>query len=124
MTSTATSALSATSTVLFGLLFACYFLSGKRKTLEVTRRMVRAFIPEKHQEEVFRSGTMLNDCFHDFIVCQAAQALIIGAVTWAVCLAGLFLGRKAGVRLAGKATILGGVILILIGLEILLTHIL
>lgn len=53
-----------------------------------------------------------------------AQALIIGAVTWAVCLAGLFLGRKAGVRLAGKATILGGVILILIGLEILLTHIL
>ncbi len=78
MTTTATSALSATSTVLFGLLFACYFLSGKRKTLEVTRRMVRAFIPEKHQEEVFRSGTMLNDCFHDFIVCQAAQALIIG----------------------------------------------
>ena len=53
-----------------------------------------------------------------------AQALIIGAVTWAVCLAGLFLGRKAGVHLAGKATILGGVILILIGLEILLTHIL
>ena len=53
-----------------------------------------------------------------------AQALIIGAVTWVVCLAGLFLGRKAGVRLAGKATILGGVILILIGLEILLTHIL
>lgn len=53
-----------------------------------------------------------------------AQALIIGMVTWAVCLAGLYLGRKAGVRLAGKAAILGGAILILIGLEILLTHIL
>ncbi len=52
------------------------------------------------------------------------QALIIGVVTWAVCLAGLFLGRKAGMHLAGKATILGGVILIAIGLEILLTHIL
>ena len=53
-----------------------------------------------------------------------AQAMIIGAVTWAVCLAGLYIGRKAGLHLADKATVLGGVILILIGLEILLTHIL
>ncbi len=53
-----------------------------------------------------------------------AQAAIIGCVTWAVCLLGLELGRKAGVRLAGKAAILGGVILIAIGLEILLTHVL
>jgi len=45
-------------------------------------------------------------------------------VTWIVCLGGLSIGRRAGLHLAEKATILGGVILILIGLEILLTHVL
>lgn len=51
-------------------------------------------------------------------------ALLIAAVTFSVCLAGLFLGKTAGTRLAGKASVFGGVILILIGLEIFLTGIL
>ena len=46
------------------------------------------------------------------------ESLIIGVVTFAICIAGLFLGRKFGTKLAGKASILGGSILILIGLEI------
>ena len=45
-------------------------------------------------------------------------ALIIAAVTFAICLAGIHIGRRVGMRLAGKASILGGVILIAIGLEI------
>lgn len=45
-------------------------------------------------------------------------ALIIAAVTFVICVAGLVLGRKFGTKLAGKAGILGGVILIAIGLEI------
>ncbi len=49
------------------------------------------------------------------------ESLIIGAITFVICVAGLFLGKKIGVRIAGKASILGGVILILIGLEIFLT---
>lgn len=47
--------------------------------------------------------------------------LIIAAVTFAICLGGLAIGKKAGTKLAGKAGILGGVILILIGLEIFIT---
>lgn len=50
------------------------------------------------------------------------EALIIGVVTLGICLGGLVLGRKFGTRLAGKASILGGVILIGIGLEIFITH--
>ena len=46
------------------------------------------------------------------------ESLIIGIVTLGICLAGLHLGRKIGVRLAGKAGIVGGIILILIGIEI------
>jgi len=45
-------------------------------------------------------------------------ALVIAGVTFALCVGALKLGRVAGTRLAGKASILGGVILILIGVEI------
>ena len=52
------------------------------------------------------------------------EALVIGTVTFALCMAGILLGRKIGTKLAGKATVFGGIILILIGLEIFLTGIL
>lgn len=45
-------------------------------------------------------------------------ALIIGIVTFIICFAGLYIGKKAGTKLASKAGILGGAILIFIGLEI------
>lgn len=51
-------------------------------------------------------------------------ALLIAAVTFVICMGGLILGKKFGTRFAGKATILGGVILIAIGLEIFITGIL
>jgi len=46
------------------------------------------------------------------------SALIIGIVTYAISMAGIFIGKKFGDKLAGKANILGGVILIAIGIEI------
>ena len=45
-------------------------------------------------------------------------AIIIAIVTFAICMFGLEIGKKAGTKLAGKANILGGVILIFIGIEI------
>lgn len=49
------------------------------------------------------------------------ESLIIGIVTFFICIGGLFLGRKLGTRLSGKASVLGGVILIAIGLEIFIS---
>lgn len=49
---------------------------------------------------------------------------IIGLITFFICLLGVMIGKKAGSKLAGKAGILGGVILIIIGLEIFITGIL
>lgn len=46
------------------------------------------------------------------------SAFIIAAVTFLICSAGVIIGKTAGGRLAGKAGILGGAILIFIGLEI------
>lgn len=48
-------------------------------------------------------------------------ALIIAIVTFAICIFGLIIGKKVGTKLAGKANILGGVILIGIGIEIFVT---
>ena len=47
--------------------------------------------------------------------------LIIAALTFVICMAGIYLGRRFGTKLAGKASILGGVILIAIGLEIFIS---
>ena len=60
---------------------------------------------------------------YDFLHALTA-ALLISAVTFGICIGGLFLGKRFGMRFSGKATMLGGVILILIGLEIFLTGIL
>jgi len=78
VTNTATSLLNAFSNVMFGILFACYFLSGRDQIGRTYRRMVRAWIPAGKQERVLRAGRLLNSCFHKFIVCQVLQAVIIG----------------------------------------------
>ena len=49
------------------------------------------------------------------------SALIIALVTFGICFSGLIIGKKFGTKIAGKASILGGVILIFIGLEIFVT---
>ena len=55
---------------------------------------------------------------------SSAHSLIIAAVTFVICFAGLQIGKKAGTRLAGKAGTLGGAILIFIGIEIFVSSLL
>ena len=55
------------------------------------------------------------------LVMALVSALIIAAVTFGICMLGLFLGKKFGTKLSGKATVFGGAILILIGIEIFVT---
>lgn len=46
---------------------------------------------------------------------------IIALVTFAICVGGVYIGKKFGTKLGNKAEIFGGIILIGIGLEILIT---
>lgn len=55
------------------------------------------------------------------LVMALVCALIIAAVTFVICMAGLIIGKKFGTKLSNKASILGGAILIFIGLEIFIT---
>lgn len=52
--------------------------------------------------------------FLSALVCS----LIIAAVTFGICIAGVHIGKKFGMKLADKSQIFGGVILIAIGIEI------
>lgn len=57
-----------------------------------------------------------HDLIHAIVCC-----LVIGVLTFFICLGGIIIGKKFGTCLAGKASIFGGAILIIIGLEIFIT---
>ena len=60
-------------------------------------------------------GFTISD--YDFIMALVCVVLI-AVVTFFICITGLILGKKFGTIFAGKANVLGGVILIGIGIEI------
>ena len=57
------------------------------------------------------------------LLMAVVAALIIGVLTFFICFFGLALGKKFGTVFSNKATIMGGIILIVIGLEIFITGI-
>lgn len=57
------------------------------------------------------------------LVMALVSTLIIAIITFFICVGGLVIGKKFGTKLANKAAIFGGVILIAIGIEIFITGI-
>ena len=58
-------------------------------------------------------GFTISDCD---LPAALLTAVVIALVTFIICLCGVLIGKKMGTCLAGKASVLGGVILIAIGL--------
>lgn len=50
--------------------------------------------------------------------------IIIGVITFGICVAGVLIGRKFGTKLSSIAQIIGGIILIAIGIKICITGVL
>lgn len=65
--------------------------------------------------DALSAGFAISD--YDFTAALSAS-LIIALVTFIICICGVCIGKKAGTHLAGKAGIFGGIILIVIGMEI------
>lgn len=59
---------------------------------------------------------------YDWIMALVCS-LIIAVVTFGICTVGLMLGKKFGTKFSGKASILGGAILIFIGIEIFVSNV-
>ena len=51
-----------------------------------------------------------------------ATIVVIGMVTFALCLPAVWLGKRLGTSVAKRAELLGGTVLIIIGLKILVEH--
>lgn len=62
--------------------------------------------------------TISNYGFMEALLC----VMIISLVTFIICFLGVKIGEKCGIELGDKAQILGGVILIIIGLEIFIAN--
>ena len=67
------------------------------------------------------------DLARDYTIRQYGYVLIavsiIAVVTFAICISGVKLGQRVGTKLASKAGILGGLVLIFLGLKILFVDI-
>ena len=58
---------------------------------------------------------------HYDLLAAVLAATLIAAVTFVICFAGIAIGKTVGMKLAGKAGIIGGALLIFIGIEIFVT---
>lgn len=61
--------------------------------------------------------SIANYTLLEAVVCVS----FIAFITFAICVAAVFIGKKFGTKLGNKAEILGGIILIAIGIEIFIT---
>lgn len=78
--SAVTSVFSAVTNFVIGLIFAVYLLADKERLLSQVKRIVNHFIPEKPANKLSYLWTEINDCFHDFIVGQCTEAVILGVL--------------------------------------------
>ena len=68
-----------------------------------------------------KSAYLLIQTFALYLTLAIIAILIIGVITFIACLLGVIIGKRFGTKISNKATILGGILLILIGLEICIT---
>lgn len=61
--------------------------------------------------------TIANYSGFEALVCS----IIIAAVTFVICAGGVLIGKRFGTKLSNKASVLGGTILVVIGLEIFIS---
>ncbi len=76
----ASSMFSAITTALFSLIFSIYLLLGKEKLAGQSKRFLKRYLPGKWYRKIMYVLSVLNDCFHRFIVGQCMEAVILGTL--------------------------------------------
>lgn len=95
--------------VVIGLIFSLYVLIDKERLCAQCRRIIRTYLPKK-AERIFYVTRVLNESFHNFIVGQVTEAVILGLLCivgmtifqfpYAV-MVGVFIGFTALIPIAG-----------------------
>lgn len=69
---------SGVTTTFLSFIFAIYLLSGKEKLSSQIHRLMNRYIKKKHYEKIQYVLSVLNDCFHRYVVGQCTEAVILG----------------------------------------------
>lgn len=70
-----------------GIIFAIYLLLEKDKILGQFKRLVNRVVSEEKATKITYVWHEISDCFHDFIVGQCTEAVILGVL----CMLGMFI---------------------------------
>ncbi len=88
---------STTFTVIMSLIFSVYLLAGKEKLLGQVRRIGHAYLKQKVYQRLEYIMVTVNDCFHNFIVGQCLEAVILGSL----CAVGMLILRMPYAAMIG-----------------------
>lgn len=95
-------------------------IQNKEEEVEKAEVGVKALIVQGIATSIDALSVGFTIAEYDLLMAIVA-ALIIGVLTFFICFFGLELGKRFGTVFSNKATIIGGIILIVIGLEIFIT---
>ena len=79
-------------------------------------------LDEPAVQDVYKRQILPSAVGAESILLMVLSVLIIGCVTFCICVPGVYLGKKFGKLLSSKAEIFGGLVLIAIGLKICIEH--
>lgn len=77
---TVSSAVSGVVTGLFSIVFAIYILLGKDQIRRQCNRLMKNYLRPACREKIVRALSILNQCFHKYIVGQCLEAVILGSL--------------------------------------------
>lgn len=80
---------SGTVTAFLSIIFALYILIGKEKICSQFKRVMLRYVKPSVSDKITHVLTILNDCFHKFIVGQCTEAVILGVL----CTIGMMIFR-------------------------------
>nr|MBP3599277.1 AI-2E family transporter [Eubacterium sp.] len=84
-----TATFSTTFNIIMSIIFSIYLLAGKKKILDQVNRVAKAYMSEKLYNRTVYVCSTLNESFHNFIVGQCLEAVILGSL----CAIGLLILR-------------------------------
>ena len=81
------SAVSASVTTFISIIFAIYMMSGRDDLQSQAKKLMKHYLPEKWEKRIGHWLSVLNDCFHRYIVGQCTEAVILGGL----CIVGMLI---------------------------------
>ena len=95
-------------------------IKGEEEKCSGTELTMKAIILQGIATSIDALSVGFTIATHTFLE-ALVSVLIIGLITFGLCLLGIQIGKKFGNKIAGKASIFGGIILVIIGLEIFIS---